>query len=176
MLKLNYLVLVSALLFTGCNLLKSDDQEIVNPSIDPNDTLEDATNRHNEIRAEVFVGSKLVWNEGIAQSAEDYAIKLAYKGILTHDTTTDYGENLYGSTHEAGYLEAINRWFTEKPNYDYDSNTCDGECSHYTQMIWKESTEFGCAKATYTNGEYKGGTVVVCRYNPKGNYIDVKPY
>jgi len=175
MLKLNYLVLISALLFTGCDF-GSDSQPIVNPPINPNDTAVDATNRHNEIRGEVFEGSKLVWNEGIAQSAEDYAIKLAYKGILTHDTETEYGENLYASTYSAGYVEAINKWYSEKINYDYNSNTCDGECSHYTQIVWKDTTEVGCAKATYVNGEYKGGTVVVCRYNPKGNYIDVKPY
>lgn len=179
MLKLSSTILITALLLTGCAIedqLSDDDQPIINPSVDPNDTLVDAVKRHNEIRASIFVGSQLIWNEGIAASAENYAIHLAYKGDLIHDSDTEYGENLYASTHAAGYVEAINTWYSEKDNYNYAENSCEGECSHYTQIVWKETTEVGCAKATYVNGEFKGGTVVVCRYNPPGNYIGEKPY
>jgi pathogenesis-related protein 1 len=43
-------------------------------------------------------------------------------------------------------------------------------CGHYTQMVWKSTTEFGCAKAKCTAGN-KITEIVVCQYNPAGNYI-----
>uniref|UniRef100_A0A5K3FLA0 SCP domain-containing protein n=2 Tax=Mesocestoides corti TaxID=53468 RepID=A0A5K3FLA0_MESCO len=30
-------------------------------------------------------------------------------------------------------------------NYDYDNNTCNGNCRYYKLMVWATSTEIGCA-------------------------------
>ncbi|KAM3377394.1 hypothetical protein P3S68_009807 [Capsicum galapagoense] len=41
-------------------------------------------------------------------------------------------------------VEAINMWVGEKPNYDYDSNSCKQDmCGHYTQVIWKNTLQVG---------------------------------
>jgi hypothetical protein len=43
---------------------------------------------------------------------------------------------------------------------------------HYTQVVWRTTTEIGCGMATGSNGN----DFLVCRYNPPGNYGDQSPY
>jgi hypothetical protein len=38
---------------------------------------------------------------------------------------------------------------------------------HFSQMVWKNSTELGIARARDQNGK----VIVVANYNPPGNYI-----
>ena len=54
---------------------------------------------------------------------------------------------------------------------DFDSDFY--KYGHFTQMVWKTTTEIGCAV-----GKRKDipGYIVVCRYNPPGNVIGQKPY
>jgi pathogenesis-related protein 1 len=42
---------------------------------------------------------------------------------------------------------------------------------HYTQAVWNSTTSIGCATASNANAE-----VLVCRYNPPGNFIGQAPY
>jgi uncharacterized protein YkwD len=70
---------------------------------------------------------------------------------------------------------AIDSWANEKAYYDYANNTGNGHTvGHYTQVVWKNTTQVGCGKAKVTT-EY-GGTFVVCRYSSPGNFIGQKPY
>ena len=47
---------------------------------------------------------------------------------------------------------------------------------HYTQMVWRGTTRIGAGKAVIASGPYKGLTVPVCNYTPRGNMIGQKPY
>ncbi len=135
-----------------------------------------AVNRHNAIRAEVFKGAKMSWDSSLAKSAQAYANYLASTGKFEHDKSNSYGENLYASSSsKASYVDAINSWYSEKKYYHYGDGYSP-KTAHYTQMIWKKSTHLGCGKAIYQKGRFKGGTVVVCRYNPPGNYVGENPY
>ena len=116
------------------------------------------------------------WSETLAATAQEYANYLASTGEFKHDEKSDYGENLYASSQDATYVEAIDSWYAERVYYNYADNSCSGTCGHYTQMIWRDSQQLGCAKATYTKGQYQGWSVVVCRYDPAGNYIGERPY
>lgn len=140
--------------------------------------ISNAVKDHNNIRKEVFNGNELTWSDAIAQSAQDYVDKLANNGKFEHESGISYGENLFASSYQANYSDAIRGWAEEKVHYHYDTNSCDsGEtCGHYTQIIWRDSVEVGCGIATYTTGEYEGWTVVACRYNPPGNINNEKPY
>ena len=51
------------------------------------------------------------------------------------------------------------------------SATGDNVTGHYTQMVWKGTTEVGCATASGTELTY-----LVCRYSPPGNIVGQKPY
>jgi hypothetical protein len=45
-------------------------------------------------------------------------------------------------------------------------------CGHYTQIIWRNTTEVGCGMATCSNGS----EIWVCNYNPPGNYLRQNAY
>lgn len=176
----NIIMLFTFIVLTSCDtefLKNLEDKESDNISSDEiESTPQSAIIRHNEIRAEVFSQSKVTWSEVLALSAQDYANYLASTGKFEHQLNNNYGENLYLSPFDASYINAIDCWYKEKLDYHYYSNSCDDICGHYTQLIWKDTTEIGCAKARYTTGVYKDNTVVVCRYNPSGNYSEEQPY
>ena len=182
MTKLNITVLLTSLMLISCSTSSIESKILDSSSKDTTTTVpstpQSAVDRHNEIRAEVFSGSTVVWNETLASTAQEYANYLASNGKFEHDYGSGYGENLYASSNESTYVDAINSWYGEKSNYNYSNNSCatNTMCGHYTQIIWKNSTEIGCGQATYTTGNYKGGTVTVCRYNHAGNYVGEKPY
>jgi len=137
-------------------------------------TSNEAVKRHNEIRAEVFSGSKMTWNDSLALSAQSHADKLAKENAFYH-SNSNYGENLYAhSSKGVSYVKAIDSWYSEKADYNTKTKTCNTgkTCGHYTQMIWENSTELGCG----TSSSATWGTIVVCQYNPPGNYTGQKPY
>ena len=66
-------------------------------------------------------------------------------------------------------------WASEVANYTYASNTCAAGkvCGHYTQVVWRATTEVGCALADCPALQFK--STVVCDYGPGGN-SGGKPY
>ncbi|KAJ0561285.1 putative CAP domain-containing protein [Helianthus annuus] len=43
---------------------------------------------------------------------------------------------------------AVHLWVAEKSYYDYTTNTCASGhvCRHYTQVVWRNSVQLGCAR------------------------------
>lgn len=142
------------------------------------DNVQAVVEYHNAVRAELYAGSQMTWNQDIADSAQAYAEKIAQIGELKHDPEKPYGENIAASSERISFAYSAKLWYGEKADYDYASNSCiaGAMCGHYTQMIWKNSTELGCGSAVIQTGLYEGGNMVVCRYNPKGNYTGQLPY
>jgi pathogenesis-related protein 1 len=146
---------------------------------------------HNAIRQQVGVPS-LSWSVHLTRYAQQWADHLKNtRGCgLEHRPRSgrfqqQYGENLYWASPirwSDGYVEqqqiseqqVIASFAAERVNYDYASNTCQAGqiCGHYTQMVWKDTTEVGCAKAVCSDKSM----VLVCNYNPAGNYIGQRPY
>jgi len=138
---------------------------------------QDAVDRHNEIRDNHYSDGHIAWSSTIEQSAKDCANEIAQSGDFKH-CDSDYGENLYASSADHDFVEAIELWVGEEPDYNYEDNECaDGKmCGHYTQVVWKNSTNLGCAKEQITTGKYEGWFVTACQYDPPGNYVGEKPY
>ena len=126
---------------------------------------------HNEVRARVGV-PKLVWSAHLAALAQEWANTLLTRRQFFHRRSSAYGENLYeimGAT--VTPAEVANDWASESRNYSYSSNTCRGVCGHYTQIVWRQTQEVGCAVAGDRKRE-----VWVCNYNPPGNWAGQRPY
>ncbi len=128
---------------------------------------------HNAVRA--GVGEKpLVWSEKLAQAAQQWADQLIKEGTFRHRPRSSWGQNLYDVTGGEFVPEQIVKgWAAEVKDYDYASNSCKKEriCGHYTQIVWRDARELGCAVAKGGNRE-----VWVCEYSPPGNYVGVRPY
>ena len=126
---------------------------------------------HNSARAAVGVPD-LKWNDTLATNSYNHVQKCGYNHSGDH--RRNYGENLMWGT-AGGYsvADAVNAWANEKPYYDHASNSCTQgvECGHYTQIVWKTTTEVGCGYA-----RCGGDVIFICQYNPPGNYTGQKPY
>ncbi|KAJ3695379.1 hypothetical protein LUZ60_000756 [Juncus effusus] len=127
---------------------------------------------HNVARAELGL-KPLKWDSRVASYAHWYANQRKGDCQLIH-SNGPYGENLFwGSGVGWSPQQVVAAWVQEKPQYDYNSNSCHGMCGHYTQVVWKSTRRLGCAMATCDNGR---GTFVVCSYDPPGNYVGIRPY
>ncbi|XP_031256903.1 basic form of pathogenesis-related protein 1-like [Pistacia vera] len=93
---------------------------------------QDYVNAHNAIRAHVGVGP-ITWNYSVAAYTQNYADQRRGDCDLDH-SMGPYGENLAEGYGNLNGVDAVKMWVSEKPNYDYASNSCVGhECLHYTQ-------------------------------------------
>lgn len=132
---------------------------------------------HNAERAAVGV-APVTWSRAMAAHAADWAKHLIKVGALQHSRPSERpgeGENLWVGTAGAySAAEMVAAWTAEKKDFKpgaYPDVTRGGTVGHYTQMIWKDTTEIGCATA-------RGGQwdVLVCRYGPPGNMIGERPF
>ncbi len=140
---------------------------------------------HNKFRTEVGVPG-IKWSVSLAEIAQTYANKQKAVGCkMKHSGAKGLGENIYWAsaiTYSSGKskpqditsTKVTDSWGSEKANYTYSSNSCaSGKvCGHYTQIVWKDSTEVGCGKAVCADNSQ----FWVCNYTPPGNYTGQKPY
>jgi hypothetical protein len=133
---------------------------------------------HNRERAAVGV-PPAVWNEKLANHAAAWAAKLAELGRLQHSRAGDRpgeGENLWmGSAGGYSPTEMADGWALEKRYFRYgaypDVSTGNEVVGHYSQMIWRSSTQIGCAIVFGRKWD-----ILVCRYSAPGNVTGEKPY
>lgn len=128
---------------------------------------------HNKWRAEVGV-PPLTWNNDLENYAGEWAIKNGKKNCkMQHRSDTDYGENLYWSSGlPFSPKGAVDSWGSEIEDYN-DELVGDEKAvvGHYTQIVWRTTTEVGCA--AFQCGK---ALLVVCNYNPAGNWVGQHPY
>lgn len=130
-------------------------------------------NAHNQKRALHQDTPSLSWSDDLASYAQNYADAYDCSGSLTH-SGGPYGENLaigYGTS------GAVDGWYSEIKDYDFGASTYSAASGHFTQVVWKASTELGCGVKS-CGGLW--GDYVICSYNPAGNMIgdfaaNVKP-
>lgn len=138
---------------------------------------------HNAVRAAVQKPANysstwaavppVTWSDEVATTAQDWAEHLrdSMDCGLMHASGTGYGENLAaGSNVDAA--RAVEMWASEIKNYTYSPKYAfENDTGHYTQIVWRKTTQIGCGLATCGNS-----AVVACRYSPPGNFLGQAPY
>ena len=130
--------------------------------------------QHNARRAKYDV-PPLVWDDAVAQTAQQWADTLARSGTLTHRPDTPYGENIWtGSADSFSMAAVVDDWGNEAEHFDLRTATCAAGkvCGHFTQIVWKTTSKLGCGKATGADGN----DYVVCNYDPAGNVGGQSPF
>lgn len=127
---------------------------------------------HNVQRDRVGVSS-LIWSDELADYAQRCAqLRMSQGANLEHCGYGDSGENMFWASGRQWTPDAVvNNWAEEAADYDYSTNRCRGVCGHYTQVVWADTTEVGCAVVRSSREE-----MWVCNYNPPGNYVGQRPY
>jgi hypothetical protein len=160
------------------------------------------TAAHNAVRAAVQAMPPLpplTWSPTLAAYAQAWADSLAQTSCASphHRTSQElqakgYGENLaaFSSTQtpSSNESQAVKGWADEKMCYTFGTffgtERCDmacyarlnsDGCGHYTQIVWRKSTELGCGVASCKNGGFNTD-IWICNFAPAGNYVGQNPY
>ena len=164
------------------------------PPLSPQDLNDHLLAMHNVERARLGV-PPLRWSEKLARQSLRWARQLVSINQgknadappdLEHSDTADYedpaeadeGENLWAGTRGAFTPEQmVNNWIDERRlfvNGPFPNNSTTGQwrdVGHYTQVVWRSTTEVGCAVASGETFDF-----LVCRYLEGGNVLNEKPY
>lgn len=137
---------------------------------------------HNRWRSEVGVPG-LKWSDKLADVAQGWADHLAGNSCAMYHSGNGYGENIYQASalmwsdgrrdlQKKTPQQVVDAWGSEIQYYNYADNSCSGVCGHYTQVVWKDTKEVGCAMAVCGNN----AQIWVCSYASAGNVVGQRPY
>lgn len=136
---------------------------------------------HNRARASVAPKPQpplapLRWSNALATQAAKTAARCAFD-----HSGSAYGENLIARKNAHPPADAVANWMAERADWDPAARRCTSgrACGHYTQIVWRESRELGCASQRCERGSPMGGGpwfLTVCNYAPAGNTSGRAPY
>ena len=123
--------------------------------------------------------------EKLNNFAQNYAENLASRNVMEHSKKEDRykvygdwtGENLYycWTTNKNITLtgaDGVDWWYDEIKDYDFAKGCSKngGVVGHFTQLIWKGSTQLGIGVARSS----KNNVYVVGNYHPGGNFNNME--
>jgi hypothetical protein len=137
---------------------------------------------HNRERSAAGI-APLAWNPKLAADAAVWAEYLTRLNDLEHSPDDEYdedaqGENLWLGTRASFSPEdMVGGWIEEKRYFKpgvFPDNSRTGnldDIGHYTQLMWRDTNEVGCAVARNEEND-----ILVCRYAAAGNVIGERPF
>jgi len=129
--------------------------------------IDDALKCHNKYRTLHNV-PPLHLSKELSKGAQSWAEKLAQQGTM-ENSHFGYGENIYWSSSPALSMKGdvpVEYWYHEMSYFDWAKMDFQKNTGSFTQVVWKDSKQFGIAKASGIKGTY-----VVAFYLPPGNVI-----
>lgn len=140
-----------------------------------------AVAKHNSYRS-THRSPRMTISDSLNNTAQAWAEYLAANTLFQHSSPTqrnNAGENLYVSYTTATSVDitalanaAVKNWYDEISAYNYANPAFSSQTGHFTQVIWKNSTQLGSGVAQgikTINGIKYNAFYVVCQYAPAGN-------
>lgn len=139
-----------------------------------------ALSNHNAYRTK-HNSPPLTISSSLNSTAQAWAEQIASSGVFAHSSTTQRngaGENIYAFFSTGAIASdtlasnAVKSWYDEINQYNYGVPGFSSKTGHFTQVVWKNSTQLGCGAAIGTktaSGVTYNAFYVVCQYNPAGN-------
>lgn len=128
---------------------------------------------HNELRVFHEVPPLQLCNK-LCDLAQYWANHLAHTDDFYYRKFRDVGENLlcrwsYVPNFDITGEEVAKYWYREVKYYDFflDPSILHVQAGHFSQMVWRSSSEFGVGKARTRCGKI----IVVGMYKPAGNVL-----
>jgi uncharacterized protein YkwD len=110
----------------------------------------------------------LSWNNNLAAKAQQWANRCQFKH--SGGSLGAFGENLAAGTGGYTIAAAVKAWADEVNDY----NPANPQFSHFTQVVWKATTEVGCADARCDgifDASFGKARYIVCEYSKQGNIL-----
>ncbi|KAJ7490282.1 CAP domain-containing protein [Mycena galericulata] len=124
---------------------------------------------HNRVRI-LYGAQNLVWNTTLATQAQNWANTCQVQHSDGTLLDTPYGENIVAATGDFSIYEAIQQFTLDQSEY----NPANPTYNHWTQVVWKSTTQLGCALASCDgifDPSLGQASYYVCLYDPPGNVI-----
>ncbi|KAF3916784.1 hypothetical protein ABW20_dc0108211 [Dactylellina cionopaga] len=85
----------------------------------------------------------VVWNGTLALAA----FKTATTCVYGHTPNNPYGENIAAGTYSNfGFYASL--WYNEVSQYNFNNPGFAAATGHFTQVVWKDTKQIGCAFAS----------------------------
>ncbi|KAJ7094469.1 PR-1-like protein [Mycena belliarum] len=124
---------------------------------------------HNKVRL-AHAAPLLTWNATLAAKAAQWANTCQVKHSGGSLLPSPYGENVVAATGAFPIAAAMSQFTVDSAGYD----PAKPAFSHFTQVVWKATTQLGCAKAQCNDvfdPSLGAASYYVCLYYPPGNVI-----
>lgn len=136
---------------------------------------------HNSARAS-HGADNLVWAQDLVDAAQKWATACVWEHGGNSGIAGGAGQNLAagassGATASQSGQAIVDMWMAEEKDYNPKSPTY----SHFTQVVWKGTTQLGCFQAQCASSKFKTGSgalvfpsmksvaYTVCNYKKAGN-------
>ncbi|VBB30899.1 unnamed protein product [Acanthocheilonema viteae] len=126
---------------------------------------------HNAVRAR-YGCQPLVWSQELCDLAHSWAVKLAERGRILFPELQGIGENIRLTvaderTHLPSGNEITEIWCREAEDFDFERPRWNPKTQHFTQIVWKETSEMGIARQWNTSTNC---VATVAMYRPSGEF------
>ncbi|MFD6158389.1 CAP family protein [Nocardia sp. NPDC060256] len=148
------------------------------PDTTDDDFQSECLAKHNQLRERhgvpaMTISPKLVAHakKRVQELSMEEGLTAGYQG----NQDSGFGENIsWKATNTPGYNyacgDAVQAWYSEVDNYRFGEEGHQRRTEEFTQVVWKSSTELGCARASGKGTNWAGESYVLCSYSPSGNY------
>ncbi|TFK45005.1 CAP domain-containing protein [Crucibulum laeve] len=161
---LNLGVIVSAVLATLVVAVPVEElEERAEPTAE---FTTEALRLHNRYRAQ-YGAEPLTWSDDLYPATLEWANTCKFQHSQAGGKYVRWGGGNFGTLDQA-----MKSWMGEAAKYNYANPVFSGATGHFTQVVWKNTTQVACAMV-----DCRAGTIfsmaskyTVCRYTPPGNY------